>query len=611
MAVRRGATPSKAKEAFVHVVHQAALHRKDDSRVSTKRSWRVELTWFGLAEAATALATVTVLQLWRARPNVPFYDASDVPLQAATVKAVLLRGWYFGDPRLGYPRGANLRDFPLGDGWHFVFLRIFSIASHDWALAMNVMYVGTFLLVAASAYVALRCLRTRPIVAASGAIATALLPYHFARNEMHFFLSDYSAIPLVVALAVVQLSDEPWFHIGHRNPARRPQWIAAIGIVVWAGATGTYYAVMSAILLAVTGAVAGLVRRRARPALTGMFLACVIALVLGVQLVPTFINDARHGRDHAFDRTLNENDDFSLRPLSLLAPIPEHRIRLLGAPERKYETVRHPSERGQGLGLVAAAGVVGLLACAGATLLGSRGLRHAEDRGLALLAITALAFGITAGGDAVLGVAGFTEIRAWNRISVFIAFIGVAATARAFDRLASRRLLAPATIVAILVVVTTAAVFDQTSGADIPPYRRTQTQFSTDGTFVADIERAVAPTAAILQLPYTLYPETMPVVHMSEYAHLSGYLHSDTLRWSYGAVKGRPGWQDGQLDLSLPDQLRRARAAGFVAVWVDRLGYEDHGTSIQRALGRCLGPPIVTERDGLRVLYDLRTDLRC
>ncbi len=579
--------------------------------MSSKRSWRVELGWIGLAEGATALATVTVLQLWRARPNVPFYDTSDVSLQAATVKTVLLRGWYFGDPRLGYPTGANLRDFPLGDGWHFVFLRIFSIASHDWALAMNVMYVGTFLLVAASAYIALRCLRTRPSVAASGAVLTALLPYHFARNEMHFFLSDYSAIPLVVALAVAQISGEPWLRIGHRSPAMRRQSFAAIGIVVWAGATGTYYAVLSAVLLALTGAIAGLVRRRAEPVVAGVFLALVIALVLGAQLVPTFVNDAQHGRDHAFDRTLNENDDFSLRPLSLVAPIPEYRIRALGAPERAYETVRNPSESGQGLGLVAAAGVVGLLACAGATLVGGRGLRHAEDRSLALLAVTALALGITAGGDALLGVAGFTEIRAWNRISVFIAFIGVAATARAFDRLVSRRLLAPLTIVAILVVATTAAIFDQTSGADIPPYRRTQTQFSTDGTFVGDIERAVGPTAAILQLPYTLYPESLPVSHMLEYAHLSGYLHSDTLRWSYGAVKGRPGWQDGQLGVPLPDQLRRARAAGFVAVWVDRLGYDDRGASIQRALSRCLGPPIITERGGLRVLYDLRGNPSC
>ncbi len=588
-----------------------ATTRSLGTRTNVRRSWARELCWLGVAELATALATVVLLQLWRARPSVPFYNSSDVSLQAATVKTVLQRGWYFRDPRLGFPTGANLRDFPLGDGWHFVFLRIFSLGSRDWALAMNTMYLGTFLLVAASAYVALRCLHSRPIVAAGGAIVAALLPYHFARNEMHFFLSDYSAIPLVIALAVAQLSDHPWLRVGRQVPARRLRWMGAIAIVVWAGGTGTYYAVMSAVLLAVTGLIAGIVRRRAQPALSGLLLATIIAVVLGAQLVPTFVNDAQHGRDHAFDRSLNENENYSLRPLSLLAPIPEHRIRLLGEAERRYETVRNPSESGQALGLVAAAGVVGLLACAGAALVGGRGLRNADDRSLALLAVTSLALGITAGGGALLAVEGFTEIRAWNRISVFIAFIGVAAAARALDRLVARRNLSSTVIVALVALCTTAAVLDQTSGADTPRYGSTLNQYSTEQAFVTGIERTVGPTAAILQLPYALFPESRTIVRMANYSHLTGYLHSDTLRWSYGAVKGRPAWQDGQVGLTVPEQLRRARSAGFTAVWVDRFGFADQGTRIEDALQRCLGSPLLTESDGRRLLYDLRFAPRC
>src|SRR5665213_2036358 len=160
-------------------------------------AWVNELRWVGAAEAATVFATVIVLQLWHAHPRVPFYNSSDVSLQAGTVKSVLMRGWYLDNAHLGFPTGSNLRDFPLGDGWHLLFLRLFSIGSRDYALAMNTIYLGSFLLVAASAYLALRCMHTRPIIAAGGAVVTALLPYHFARNEMHLFLSDYSAIPLV------------------------------------------------------------------------------------------------------------------------------------------------------------------------------------------------------------------------------------------------------------------------------------------------------------------------------------------------------------------------------------------------------------------------------
>jgi phosphoglycerol transferase len=580
-------------------------------RRGVQRSWVRELRWLAVAEAGTVFATVIVLQLWRAHPSVPFYSSFDVSLQAGTIKTVLLRGWYLDNPRLGFPTGANLRDFPLGDGWHFVFLRMFSIGSRDWALAMNTMYLGTFLLVAASAYLALRCLHTRPIVAAGGAIVTALLPYHFARNEMHLFLSDYSAVPLVVALAVAQLSDQPWLRVCGRVSAKRLRWVGAVAIVVWAGGTGTYYAVLSALLLAITGIIASLVRRRAEPGLSALFLATIIAVILGAQLAPTFVNDARHGRDHAFDRSVNEDDVYSLRPLSLLAPIPEHRIHLLGEVQRKYATVQYPSEGGQALGLVAAAGLVGLLACAAASLVGGRGLRDSDDRSLALLAVTALAFGITAGGGALLAVAGFTEIRGWNRISIFVAFIGVAAATRALDRVLTRRNAASTVIVAVVAICTTVAVLDQTSGADTPPYRSTLTEFSTEQVFVRGIERTVGSTAAILQLPYARFPESPMIARMVDYSHLTGFLHSDTLRWSYGAVKGRPNWQDGQLNLALPDQLRRARTAGFAAVWVDRFGYRDQGAQIQRALQQCLGSPLLTARDERRVLYDLRAEPKC
>ena len=72
---------------------------------------------------------------------------------------------------------------------------------------------------------------------------------------MHVLLSDYSAIPLVVALAVAQLSESPWLRV--LGPSgRRWRLIGAIVIVVWAGGTGTYYAVLSAILLVITSVIA-------------------------------------------------------------------------------------------------------------------------------------------------------------------------------------------------------------------------------------------------------------------------------------------------------------------------------------------------------------------
>jgi phosphoglycerol transferase len=267
------------------------------------------------------------------------------------------------------------------------------------------------------------------------------------------------------------------------------------------------------------------------------------------------------------------------------------------------------TEPGQTLGLVGAAGFIGLLAMAVTPLVGGRGLRDPNDRALALFGVTSLVLG--AGGGAVLAIAGLTEIRAWNRISIFIAFVGVAAAARALDRLLDRRTRSAPVVLAVVVLGTTVAVLDQSSGADTPHYDTVNAEFSTERDFVREIERAVGPTAAVLQLPHTRYPEEGPQASMDDYSHMKGWLHSDTLRWSYGVVRGRPSWQDGQRGLSMPDQLRRARVAGFTAVWVDRFAYVDAGALVQHVLQDCLGNPIVIERGGRRVLYDLRTDPTC
>src|SRR5262249_55734267 len=197
--------------------------------------WRRELGGLLATEVATFLLTVVVLQLWRARARVPFYSCAapvgkggsgcDAVWFAGVTKTVLANGWYFDNSKLGFPTGSNLRDFPTLDLWHALYLNAFSLISHDWALAMNSLYVGSFLLIAAASYCALRGLHVRRAIAAGGAVITAFLPYHLVRNEAHLILADYFVIPLIVMLAVVQLSDRPWFGLRGGWQSSRWRWL--------------------------------------------------------------------------------------------------------------------------------------------------------------------------------------------------------------------------------------------------------------------------------------------------------------------------------------------------------------------------------------------------
>ena len=95
---------------------------------------------------------------------------------------------------------------------------------------------------------------------------------------------------------------------------------------------------------------------------------------------------------------------------------------------------------------------------------------------------------------------------------------------------------------------------------------------------------------------------------MTAYDHGRPYLHSKTLRWSYGAMKGRfaDAWQKAAVDRPTPDMLRTLAVAGFSGVYVDRAGYDDRGVAIETVLRQETGPPPLSSEDHRFAVYDLR-----
>ena len=111
----------------------------------------------------------------------------------------------------------------------------------------------------------------------------------------------------------------------------------------------------------------------------------------------------------------------------------------------------------------------------------------------------------------------------------------------------------------------------------------------------------------ILQLPFHPFPEVAGTAGMADYDLFKGYVHSHDLRWSYGAMKGRPQeWTDEASAQPLSWVLPAAVAAGFAGVYVDRAAYEDRGASIEAQVRHALGVrgPKVTSADGRLVYYD-------
>ena len=602
----------------------------------------------GVAAATVGLLVIT-LRLWEANLRVPFvYNAAnrpplayapDAPYYLMLTKGLVEHGAYLRIPNLGWPFRLQLYDNPeTGDNLQLGLLRGLGFFLRDAVLTMNVYYLLTFVAVALAAWFVLRRLGVSRLVAVVVAVLYSFLPYHFARGEAHLLLSGYFMVPIATLLILQVLSDDPPFTAHHGSA--EPRWRLALWsrralpwllACVALGSTGPYYAFFAVLLLS-AAVVADFVARRSwwRVA-SGAVAGGIVVVVLLVNLSPSFLYWAVHGwNDHAIPRGISETEVNGLRISQLVLPREDHRIDAFADAQRKSDRFSPvaTSERGQQLGLIGAIGFVGLVVFTLSRLVRRRsddappshpplGTRSEIGTRLGLLTVVAVIVAAVSGISLVISAIGLRYIRSFNRMSVFIAFFALVAVAFALDwtvarlpRWHGRAIVAGAVCVAVLAV----GIFDQTSPADVPHYTALERSWHSDDVFMHGIERDLGAGAAVFQMPYVFFPEAGMIVGTGPYDQVRGWLHADTLRWSWGSVRGREGdWQGALVRLPASDALDALTAVGFTGLMIDRAGYEDYGAGIEATYTSTLGRQPRVSPDGRLLFYDLRSwarDLR-
>ena len=555
---------------------------------------RRDVAFAGLAAAGSLLGGIVFLRSWRGDLGVPLDYFGDVNLQHLLVKSVLEEGWYFENSRLGAPSGLELYDYPVlnGDTLNVLFLLVFGLFGAGSAAAMNMLYLASFPLVGLTAFLALRLMGADRWPALVCAVLYALLPYHFIRGEGHLFLSTYYAVPAGAYLAWAVMAGE------------RLRLGVAIGLAVLVGiASGSFYYAAFTLLLVVVATVLRFFGTRERRALVvgGVVVGTLLAVSL-VQLAPTLVYRAANGsNDEVAQRYTFESEVYSLRLTQLVLPIDGHRVGALARLKQRYTEKFPPIDaNAASLGVVGTVGFLGLLVVVIGALVGRRARESVVA--LAILALTAFLVATAGGFGTLIGVV-FAQIRAWNRLSIFIAFFALAAVALGLSWLGRR--VRPAVFAAVLVGVFAVGVADQTSDAFIPPYETLRGQWRNDAAFFSSLESRLARGAAVVNLPYEPFPEPA-AGRQAVYEPVKAYIHTDSLRWSYGAMRGRPeDWAAANATRPAAELVPAAREAGFAAILVDRLGYGDDGAAAEADLRGALGVEPERSPDGRYLLWRL------
>ena len=631
--IRRVRWPARSRS-----VEEMTLGKRPDSSpaaADVRASPRRLVVEGTLAAAVSLVLAAWVLRLWRGDLSLPlrYSPVDDTKFYLMLVKGIVDHGWYSSNPSLGAPFGQQLVDYPQGaDSLNLLLIRLLALFSSNAALLVNLFFLGTFALCAFTAHLVLRVLGLSALSAGLSAVLFSLLAYHFFRGESHLFLSAYYAAPITAYLFLRVLGGGTLFArrsaAGHRIAAwasRRTLLTLAICVVI--GSDNLYYATFAVVMLA-GATLIGVAMRRRTSAIQGLMVTALVVATVGLNLAPSLAYRTEHGTNVTLERSLagneSSNEAFGLRLSNLLLPSPGARIAPLRRATEEYDHALAPGYCEAcyaSLGTVGDVGFVWLTLCALLAIAGLSALAAGGRllRDAAIGAWLAIAVGSVGGLASLLELLFTPDVRAWNRISVLIAFFSLLSVGVLLDAL--RRRLGPLLLGGALGLIALAAVllfgvYNQTSDSYVPPYRATARQWRSDERLVREIEARLPHGAGIFELPYVPFPEGYPETAVSDqvatyatkYEPLRGYLHSEHLRWSYGAIKGRPAdWPAALSGQPLPYVLAAAGAAGFSGLWVDPAGFEPAKSArLRSALRATLGEVGLASPDGEEWFFDMR-----
>lgn len=586
-----------------------------------------QLRWREAAAYAVALVLCLwilerVLKLRRADLDVPLlYNGGDAMYYMMVVKAIITNGWYLNNPFLGAPYGLALHDFPMPDNFSFLLIKLLGFFTSSFGWVMNIFCLLTFPLTTWSAlYVLRRCgVSYAPAVCAS--LLYTFTYYHLSRSEAHLMYAVYFPVPLMVMVMLWVCTGELSLLRGApgRLAVRNAKWLGSILICLLLAATGgAYYSFFALFLLPSAGVYATVRQRSWRPLLTAVVLAVVTFGAFAVNLAPNMLYFLKHGRASVAERAPGEAELLGLKLAQLLTPVEDHRFKPFAQFKERYNHSPLVNENTDAaLGIL---GGLGFLFLLGWLLYRRQGAgRAAAAAGvvpaselfdhLSLLNATAFLLATVGGFGSLFAFLVSAQIRGYNRISVYIAFFAFFTFALLLD-LAGRRYFSfgarRVAFYGLIVLLLLFGVLDQAPKHPLPgDYAEAKETFASDADFVGRIEAQMPPGAQIFQLPFHAFPEG------DAYDHFRGYLHSQKLRWSFGAMRERTGeaWQKSVAARPPSEMVEVLAAADFHGIYLDREYYPDRGAQMEAELTRLLGAPTLTSRNQRLVFFNM-TDYR-
>lgn len=551
----------------------------------------------------SVLCTIVVFKLWNIDLKVPIGYRFDGDCKSSLLvikRAGSLSDFFFTE-QLGAPYGASNYDYPLwGDLLNILYFRFFVVLFGDLGIGVNVGFLLLVPLTSITAMYVMKRLGVNDLWAISGGITFSIIPYKFWRSTAHLFLNCYWQVPLAICMVIWLYRDKRFF-VPSKHFLSYKRNIAGIFLCVILAYTGVYYAFFTAFFVCVMMLVELLQNKTLKRIIP---YACVCILLCSLMLlgnIPYLVFRNINGINSKMPiRSPIDAEVYGMKITQLIIPNRDYGIPLLKEIREQYALAPLPNEGSEYLGIV---GVVGFIIL----FLYLFEEKKKDFLELSLLNIAAVLLGTIGGIGSLFALFVSPQIRGYNRISVFIAFFSIAAFGLFLSRI-MERMRVKHWLVFIGVLIYTISCLDQASIWD-GQYEIDAASFYSDKNIVKKIEQCVSEDAMIYQWVYQPYPENPPIYNMADYASARGYLHSDTLKWSYGDQKGRESdtWNGKVALCSTQERVNIISNVGFAGIWIDTYAYtEEQNNDLRLELEGLLGVVPMESDDGRILFFDMK-----
>lgn len=542
-------------------------------------------------EIAIVLLITTLLFVITYRDNlqdlhIPFSNHGDITLTLSNIKTIQEKGWFLSETnRLGAPFSSNFFDYPTADSLSFFVLKLIVLVVKDPVLTINLFFYLIFLLIAITSYLVFRKLKIKKILCIVGSILFTFSPYHIIRGVNHLFLSSYFTIPIVFLICF-------WIYRGKLN---KKKLLFSFLIMLIVGSTGIYYAFFSVFLLIFTGFLS-LINKNNKYLLHVIILSTTICLTVLTCIAPNIIYSHKYGKNNVIsNRHPNESEYYGLKISSLFVPNSDYNLTFLKNKIDLYKNSYFKSENTSYLGII---GIIGFLISLIFLFIDKK--KNKIISFISYSTIGILLLSVNFGFGSIFSYLISAKIRAYVRISIYLEFLSLLLIIYLLNKIKKKNILI------LLASLTFIIGFIDQISIKRPSFHEIQNQFINDKNFVEKIEENHK-NGLIYQLPYKKFPESEPINQLSDYDLLNIYVHSKTLKSSYGAIKGRVAdkWNIKLNNLSTIDFINELCILDFNGIYIDRLGYEDNGIKIETEIEKIIKEkPIISDNKRLS-FFDL------